>query len=212
VSTEYTEWYDEVLPEVAGCPTELALNAIKQTAIRFCHRTRVWKEFVDLITVTATDEVYDIPTPRDAESVRILRGWYDGKELEILQEEQVNDMFPDDWTLQTGTPLYIMQTAPDCFYLVPRPEATVVDAVKLFVALKPTREATGLPSFVYERYLDSITHGVKARLFSMASVRWSNPSLASYYVGMFEEDIGNANVDAYKGFGKARPRVKPQFM
>ena len=103
MTKEYTDWYDEVLPDLTGCPTPIALNAIKQAAIKFCHGSRVWKEYVDLITVTATDELYDIPTPKDTEAVRILRGWYEGKELDVLQEEQINDLFPDDWTLQTST-------------------------------------------------------------------------------------------------------------
>jgi hypothetical protein len=79
------------------------------------------------------------------------------------------------------------------------------------MAIKPTRASTGISTDLYEKYLEEIAYGAKARLFAMKAKPWSDAKLAAFNLGMFDQAIGRAKVQAAKGHTRARLRVKPHF-
>lgn len=208
----YTRWYDEVLPHLSGVGKPLVLNAIKSAVIEFCERSRVWVEATDAITVTDSDEAYEIPVPRNTASVRVERVWFDGKELDVVNEDQLSTHYRRDWRLVVGTPKFLTQLQPDCFYMIPRPVETRADVVRMMVSLKPGRTAASAPAFLHERYMDAVTHGAMARLHRMPGKPWTSIELAIAHSAEFDAACAAANVEANKAFGRARPRAVPLWM
>jgi hypothetical protein len=56
-----------------------------------------------------------------------------------------------------------------------------VKGLSVWVALKPTLDATTIEDFIYEDYLEVIADGARGMLFGMAGQPWANGELATYY-------------------------------
>ena len=215
MSVEFASWYNEVLPSAPGCPQNVALNAIKNSVIEFCMRSRAWKEYPALVSVDGSDS-YSIPLSTaypNTSAVRVERAWYDGKELTVITEDQANDRFnSSDWQTKEGIPDSLLQLDPENIRLVPSPQDAATDVLKLLVSYKPSRAATDVRDFIWERYLDVITSGALYRLMLIPRKPWSDPSMGMAHKSMYDAGIAKANVEAFKGFGKAAPRAKPMFL
>lgn len=68
-------------------------------------------------------------------------------------------------------------------------DATGVFCVKglgVWVALKPLLTATTVENFIYEDYMDVISDGARARLFSMINQPWASAEAALFYKSRYE--------------------------
>jgi hypothetical protein len=110
----------------------------------------------------------------------------------------------------TGNPNVLTQIDPEHFILIPVPVA--VTSVTLTVALKPTRDATKGPDFLFNDYYEGICAGAKGRLMLMKGKPWTDPQAAALHIGLFNEKITEANVRRSKAFGRGKVRVQAQFM
>ena len=61
-----------------------------------------------------------------------------------------------------------------------------VKGLSVWVALKPTLDATTIEDFIYEDYLEVIADGARGMLFGMAGQQWANGELASYYTKRYQ--------------------------
>lgn len=209
--TAWTAWYDEIVPDLPGAPTlTLVKNAIRNAAIEFCDRTWVYRVAHDPLAVEANVPDYELEPPTKTALVKVLRAWYDKKEIYPKTQDELAQLF-SHWPSITGTPLYFTQRSPDVLLLVPTPAASLQDALTAEIAIKPTRASTGISTDLFEKYLEEIAYGAKARLFAMSRKPWSDVTLAAYNRGMFDECVGKAKVQAVKGHTRARLRVKPHF-
>lgn len=209
-TTLFTAWYDEVLPEVPGCPQPVALNAIRNAAIEFCRRSWVWRVSLDTMPVYAEVPDYELEPPTKTKVAKILQVWFQGREIYPKAPDELNRLYAR-WPAETGTPKWFVQRDPEILLLVPMPLTSIEDAVEAEVAIAPSRASTGIDSAIYEKYLDAITHGALARLFRSKSKPWTDTVLAADRTNQFDAAIGLAKVDAVKGHGRSRLRVKPYF-
>lgn len=61
-----------------------------------------------------------------------------------------------------------------------------VKGLSVWVALKPTLDATTIEDFIYEDYLEVIADGARGMLFGMAGQTWANGELATYYTKRYQ--------------------------
>lgn len=210
--TAFTAWYDEVLPEINGAPPQaLVLNAIRNAAIEFCEKSLIWNHEHDPVTIAANVNLYDYAKPASTVVVRPLQAWISKLTPVVYKTPgQLADLF-GDWREAAGGPSFITQVRPAQFYLVPKPTLTIINGLTLRIAVKPSRAATDIETFIYEDWLDGITAGAKARLFAMNKKPWANAQLAADNLDRFTAKVREAQDRALRGYGPARHRVKPMY-
>lgn len=212
-TTLFTAWYDEVVPEMVGSPPlALVLNAIRNAAIEFCDRAWVWRIDQGPMAIAPGASTYDWEPPANTVVCRPLQVWIDKRRLEAKGAGELSELY-GDFMQMDGAPRYFVQDRPDQLIIVPRPASMLPygGGITAKVAIKPKRTATGLDSFIHERYLDAITHGAKFRLFIMRKKPWTDTGAAADQKTLFDAAVNKAKLDAEKGFAGARMRVKPQF-
>lgn len=213
VQVNLLDFVPRVLNEVPQCPELVALTAVLDTCIDFCDHTNFWQYDLDPITAVkgvAEYELDDIPTKTILASIVSMT--YDGTPVYPRTQEWLDDNEPN-WRAKTAT-------APNWFFvpqigkvqLVPYPNATKVDVVRVRVALKPSRSSTQVYDRLYEDYLDDIVNGALGRLLSQLSKPWSDAALSEHYRGLYEQERGFAKVAVRKGHTQLSAVVAPRAL
>ncbi len=212
MSTKFwTDWYDEVLPDVPGCPQKVAKNAIRNAAIEFYRDSLAWVIDHDPMNAVTNQAAYPFEPPASTEVVKALNVWYDAKPLTKKTPDELSAMYAN-WTTHIGTPLYYTQLNSTEIVLVPMPAAALANGVTMKVALKPKRSSTGLEEYLHEEYLEEIATGAKARMMLMQKKPWSNATLGAANKALFDEAIASVRYRATKGYTGAPVRVKARFL
>lgn len=193
-----SDFFPMVLSSAPACPDPTAEQWIRQAAIEFCTRTRVWRETDEFEADGHPIEV--VAVPANAALHEIEAAWFNGHELEAARYKTVG-------TLSGGTPRYLTQIGPDRFNLTP-PEAGTF-RVNMF--LKPSREADELPDFLLEHYEQTIADGALARILSLPEQGWTNPQLAAAHRQSFDADVNRLSASNIRGQQRAPVRSRSQF-
>ena len=171
----------------------LALLTLDQAIERY-------PEWADLYSGEDADELWS-ETP----SMALDNPEY-GEELFDAASEFV---LPDSIIATAATPQAMCQISPQNFIVVPLPDDTTY-SMRVFVALKPTRDATGMETKVFDLLEDVILHKALEDLLVLPGVPWTNPDLAMYHSKKFhfllQEKRANANLGHVRGSLTARMR------
>jgi len=206
----WDKFYDDLLTDVPGCPQPLAKNAVKQAAIEFCERSFVYQVDHAPIDAVADQGEYTFAPGANLKVVRPERVWYDKKTLTAKTPQEI-DLLYAYWPDESGTPLYFVQERLEKLILVPKPSAALVGAIIAKVSVKPARAATDIDDALWEKYLEIITSGAKARLFAMKKKPWTDTTLSGYHSDIYDNGIAKAKVAATRGHGRARMRTTAHF-
>ena len=107
-----------------------------------------------------------------------------------------------------STPQSITQINPDRYVILPLPDDQVTYQCRMFVALKPKRNATGMEEFVFDELEEVIMHGALQHLLVLPNQAWSDRELAAYhakqYVYQTSERRARANLGNVRGTMRAR--------
>ena len=108
-------------------------------------------------------------------------------------------------------PRSITQLSPDRFIVLPLPDDAPY-SLRLFLALKPKRDAAGMDSAVLDELEEAITHAALQYLMIMPNVAWSNRELAVYFgkLSLYQttERRARANLTTARGAVLARfPKI-----
>lgn len=110
-----------------------------------------------------------------------------------------------------GEPRFLTQITPDKYIVLPLPDNNKTYTLRMFMALKPKRTATGMDEVAFNDLEDTIMHGALQDLMLLPNVPWSNPDLASYharqYVFTTTERRARANLGTMRG--SYRVRMQP---
>lgn len=105
-------------------------------------------------------------------------------------------------------PLAICQITPDKYIVLPMPGETKVYEMRMFVALKPKRNATGMDEVLFDELEDVIVHGALQQLLVLPNTNWTDRELAAYhakqYVFHLNERRARANLGNVRGSLTAR--------
>lgn len=197
-----------VRPWAPGVPDPTAYKAIRQAAIDFCERTRLW-QYEDDYDVTEQDCIGGIFTPNGSQLHDIEIVMFNGQEL-IPKAPRDIDRLEKGWRtgdLGSGLPKYYTQTEQNALRLVPAMDGHVY----LSLRLKPAQDATELPDFISREYNEVIGWGALSRILTVPGQSYTNPDLAMFYAQKFIEKLDRLNLKGSTGQQNARKRSKASF-
>lgn len=199
MATNFTAWYDDVLPHAPGCAPAIALDAIRKAAIEFCRESRIYQYDHPAVTVVASQATYAFVPATDTVVTEILDAWYDGVPLDPKGRDELGNI-SSNWREWTGTrPIYITQDDERNARLAPIPTVGLASGLKMLVALKPTITATSIETRIYEEYREQIADGALARLYVSPKKPYTDLPLAQVKAAMFRSHCNLAYNKAMRG-------------
>lgn len=176
-----------------GVPPEIALDAVRKTAIDFCQQTSIWEYEAGFKTQYNVRD-YPIRVP-------------DGTRLASMKwvEFNGNRLTPRTGTNQTfcGYGYSFVMQGKDTLWVSPTPvDTTCSDYVAYGAALKPSQNACEIPDFLIEDYNDALTSGAAYRLFQIPKQDWSNAALAMVNAREYSRLIARARLQKMQNFSQ----------
>jgi hypothetical protein len=127
---------------------------------------------------------------------------------EALFNENSPYVLPPEIVADGSTPQSICQVNPDKYVILPLPDGQATYRCRMFLALKPKRNATGMDEFIMDELEEVIMHGALQHLLVLPSQAWSDRELAAYhakqYVYQTSERRARANLGNVRGTMRAR--------
>lgn len=200
-----TDLFQEVAPFAPGAPDPALLKYIRNAAIEFCMRTRLWKYEYTATHTAGADHA--IITPDQSALNDIERIAFDGKVLEPKSTTDL-DIVLDGWRTQdlNGIPSFYTQLSQGSIRLVPDADGELY----FCMTLKPGQTSTLVPDFLIE-YRETLGHGALSRLLLIPGQPYSSPEMAMMYKQRFDMQVDSLSLKGFTGQINARPRTKAKF-
>ena len=204
----YVEFYDYVLPEVPGCPQDLAKQYIRAATIEFYERTGVLVYTAAALTIVDGTHTYTPAAPAGYEIARIEELYYGDAWVEPKSNVQLAELY-QNWQEEEGEPRYFLQETTTTFRVVPIPDQNYTDTLKPRVVLRPTRSGTQISEdWVYNKWVEVIAAGALARLQQMPQKPWKDLEQAAINYRKFQAGIATATVDTNRSLTGAKLQVR----
>ena len=120
---------------------------------------------------------------------------------------------PESALEDASDPRVMTQITPDKFIILPQPDDAKPYSLRLVYALKPKRNATGMPEYLFGELEDAIFHGALQDLLVLPNQSWGDRELAAYHAKQFlfhvTERRARANTGNMRGtmFAQMRPFI-----
>jgi hypothetical protein len=198
---------NKINPYAPGCAIPTAFNAIRDAAIEFCERTRLWR-WEDEFDVSASD-AEAISTPYGSVLLDIEKVSFDGEPLEPKTVAWLDEHM-NGWRTGAvaGQPKYLTQLELNTIRLVPGQAGTV----NISVWLKPSQDCMDLPAFLSDQFREVIAHGALGRILMMPSQPFTNGDLGAGFLASFESKLTQLSGKGITGQQRARVRTRASFM
>lgn len=188
-----------VLPDVPGCPTAMAKQAVLDTAIDFLTESQAWSEIQDPLTLKAGFNQFDLDAPTGARCIdlrEIYTSW--GTVTLIGKTQRELALILPDWQIATSNLPQWFTRAQDfsTFKVYPIPTTTGGEMITPHAVYTLKRTATAIPDDIVDRYRDAIADGAKWRLKAMSRQTWSDPARAQVHRTDYEAARVAARVTA----------------
>lgn len=207
--TPYTAFLPEVMPFVHDCPEISAIAAIRNAAIEFCEKSHYWQADVPVFDADEGESFYQVEVPDGSVLIDVVDAWYKNFRLSLKTADDLARLMRGaDWRTVIGDPMYITKMTGPMVQLCPTPERTEFDALSLRAVLAPTRDSTGVDDDIYERFLEVVAKGARARLYATPGQPYYDMNMAMSYRKEFITGIGEAKIQANKGLGRASGAIQ----
>lgn len=121
-------------------------------------------------------------------------------------------VLPDAVVAAASEPRAITQVSPDKFIVLPLPDAAKTYTMRMFYALRPARDATGMDETMFNLLEEAILHGALQHLLVLPNVSWSDRELAAYHAKQFLREVMMRRANTNIGNTSATVRaVIPKF-
>ncbi len=157
-----------VMPEVPGCPPNIATTYITLAVINFCAESWAWNVWTEKETFPAGESEIPLTYPTQSKPDGIMQARKNDENYSL------HYLGLEDGVVQLDQEL--KQSADFQFK----------------IALKPTQGATIIPEWIFEDYVETIAAGTKHKLMSMVGQPWANPNSAAYNYDVFRKGISQA--------------------
>jgi hypothetical protein len=200
---------NKLAANVPGCPRPTIEQFVRDIAIEVCEKTLVWRYEQDLIPLTPGVYEYDYEVPDNSEVVAMIHAaLFTGTSFENTltpsTQDDLHRLYPD-WpssdTTKRSTPRIVSQFDPDHFVVAPVPDAAY--NVKMFLALRPTQDATGMDKTALDEVEQLIVHGVLQHLHTIPDKSWTDYGVASYHAKQYTYKTSLKRAKANLGVARA---------
>jgi len=197
----------DILPYVPNCPDSLVESTLRSACIEFAERSKAYVYDLDPITTISGVYEYEFDQPSGTDVHQILWMTYDGDDLDPISPRSLELNYPD-WRDKTSLPQVYLQKNPSTFWVIPVPNSAVTDGLLLSVALKPSRTTSNIDTTFSNSYRDGIVYGTLYRLLRIPAKDWTDPQAAADYLGLFNQEVVQAELKARGGDLGVRRVVK----
>lgn len=196
---------------VPGCPQPVLVQYIRDAAIEVCERTLAWRYSQPAIALTPGVPEYPYEAPTQAEVHAFLTVTINGKLIEPVTVEEVNRRYPtwpDMALAERAEPRNVLQLDADNFAVAPLPDDSQPYTLKMIVALKPLRDATGMDKTAMDDLENVIVHGALQNLLVLPGKHWTDRELAAYHAKQYLAKTTERRARANLGAGRASMSVQ----
>lgn len=197
-----TDFLKYVLPEVPGCPTVSAKQAILDSATEFLTYSGAWNELQDPIALSALNNEYDLDAPTGARCIDIravYATFYSTGHLQPATMTQIALLFPQWATATANLPSHYTRAFDfNTIRVFPIPDNPNGEVIRIHAVYTLKADATLIPDDIVERYREVIAAGAKTRLLRMGA-QWKDMAMSAFYKTEFENGKLVAKVTAEHG-------------
>jgi hypothetical protein len=211
-AVSYEVFLPEVLPYVHDVPEVVAVQAIRNACIEFCEETHYLQENLDPITGLINIGLYDLDAnDSNYKVVEIMQAYYGDQLLIPKSQEQLNQIYrTSNWENLNGNPYYYFRTRASEIRLVTKPIVTEANKLNVKAAIAPKRASTTVDDELFERFLEYISYGARARLYNTPNQPYYDPKTSMEYTKRFYDAIGEVRTRVYKGLTRTSVNIEFQ--
>ena len=214
------DFMPHVMPHCPTAPRPLVEQALRMAAREYCERTRCWRQIVETPIDTQNE---GIVCPEYATVHEIESAYFDTTNELTPTQFSVFDPVELDASANVGAPRYITQTQPNTVSIIPFQAGTLT----LTLFLKPRSGSeygvdgadtlqdryNVVPEHLFIQSAEQIAEGALSRLLALPAetAEWSNPKMAMYYAGRFEEACSAKFNSHIKGQHRAKRRSRAHW-
>lgn len=191
----WDEYLIRMAPHVPGCPEFEVMNRVRDAAIEFCDRSRVWKvRHVTLGTSVALQADYRVTdNPVHAGLCHIHAAWIGRDEIGVVVPGEGEEDHPGQF--REARQLAVELAGRALFRLLPSPQQSGLVVVAT-VSYCPTDTADGVPEFVDRDWGEAIEKRALCELMLQPGKPWTNTSMAEVHMARFERLLREAQEKA----------------
>lgn len=205
-----SEFLPYVLPEVPGCPKELAEAKIRDSAIEFCEKTHIWMLESNYTDIEAEVALYSFGEPVGTQVVTVDYVEIDEKPLIPKTETWLNKHLSNWRNLEQEYPDFYYLEDCNTVRLVGIPKENKSAALLMKAVIKPSRDATTIDSAFLENWVEGIAGGALYRIKKMPNQQFTNLDSASSDIKAFRRAVSNARAWKIRSGTKKQLRVEYQ--
>lgn len=187
--------FPHVLPHAPNCPRPAALLYVREAAIEFCRRTRIWRH-ADAFDYEGEPFVC---VPPDSSLFEIEQAKFDGRRLAAAAHFDRDD--------ESGPPQYVTQVTPNTISIVPQ----AIGRLWLSLFLVPSQDAKTLPDFLLDQHGKALGAGALASILLLPNQPYTNPQLAAIFDQQFQGACDRSFASHVKGQQRARLRSHARY-
>jgi len=219
MSTALSSWEKKIMPDIPNAPYPAMLDAVRDACIEFCKKTWIWTYELARISIVANTQYYTLTIPVAtygeiiaADEVKYKQDGLDDDQFVTLTPLSIEDKersYGASWAFQTSpTPSEFWLDNDKVLWLHRIPTVASDEGLLVKVILKPTKDCTTVPNFLWNDHDDTIAAGAKADLLSKRGMSWYDPQLSSAFSLQFSNGCNNAKLIKAVGYTKKPLRVK----
>jgi hypothetical protein len=206
----YEQFLPEVIQFVPDVPEFVAINAIRNSCIEFCEKSRYLQIDIPAIDLVAGKATYPVVTPDGTKFVLPEVVYYNDVLLIASSNDELARIYRQaDWRGVQGAPAYVTRLVAPEIQIVPWPTFSDDQSLKLRVSIAPTRDSTEIDSEIYEQFVETIAYGARSRLYNTPKQPYFDKAAGDQYYQMFRHGINEARMRITKGL--TRDSVKAEF-
>jgi hypothetical protein len=211
-AVSYEVFLPEVMPYVHDVPEVVAVQAIRNACIEFCSETHYLQENLDSMTGVEGIGDYDLDAnDSNYKVVEIMQAYYGDQLLIPKAQEELNQIYrTSNWEDLKGNPYYYYRPRASVMRLVTKPIITEANKLKVKAAVAPKRSSTTVDEEIFERFLEYIAHGARARLYNTPNQPYYDPKTAMEYTKRFNDEMAEVRTRVYKGLTRAASKIEFQ--
>ena len=212
--TTYDQFLPEVVPYVRDVPEIVAVQAVRNSCIEFCEKTRYLQVDNDPVPLIGGQSNYSLDADTGYVVIDVIEAWVADQFLVPKSVEELTRIYRgSDWRSMIGNPYYYYRTQMGSLNLVPTPQyssSVTQSYLKCRVAIAPSRSSTGVDSDIYERFIESIGFGARARLYGTVNQPYYDPQATLDYRKRFNDAIAEVRTRVNKGLSRASVAIEFQ--
>jgi hypothetical protein len=198
-----------VQEQAPNTPEPMAIRHLRDAAIEFCRRTRIWR-CNDSFKIKSAEHCIGLCPAEGAQIFEITAASFTGEDesryvLTPIRKDQLDREQPG-WDLKDGSPSWITQANPETVSVTARATGTL----NLELILLPAANAVALPDFLVDTYAKELAGGAAAEILLRPGDSY-NAELAAPLAQRFGERLDHFQHKVAKGEQRGPLRSRPRW-